>query len=1096
MNKQDYRICFGFLLSCLLLFNIADSYADVTIGTAETATVDLEARNTGASRNATVSATGSVDVTATPAAGSAIWAKADGWNVTVLAGREIKGNGYGVLFNENSDGAGPFRSGVLENAGVIGATAATGDAAGVWTGGSSSRITNSGTIVATSTAVGSSAEGVFMMGNAATLANSGTITANGVFNGIGAYLFGLSTSVLTNNGTLTGNASGDNPWAVGAQIGGNDNTVTNDGAIAANAPGYNANKATALYFVGPKNRLTNNGTITAVATGDGSGTVESVWMAGDNNAVTNTGAIRATSDCCSRGVLLENGVSAVTNSGTIEALSTGYGGGDAAGVWMEGTTNTLVNRGVITATADLTAQGVRMQTGINAITNSGTIAARGIGAGGAAYAVWMEDTQNSLTNSGVITAASEVFASGACLNGMDGNVLTNSGAITGSPSGTGVAFGVQMVSTRGLNTVTNSGTITATSTPALPADAGMYLEGVANNITNSGTISGATGINAALGDTTLLNSGTITGTGGTAIQLANAVNAVTLKTGSVINGAIAGSFGPGDSLELNGTGSLAASQIVNFENLTKTNTGRWTITAGSAPLAIANAISLTAGTLAFGGDVTTPVYTQNSGANLGLIVSPTASATVTAGMAALNQGGVLIIPQSGLYARSTSYGVVFSAGAGTGAFGEVSSASPFLTPTLTAGANNYSLTVNRDFALPAATENQRAVADALNGYIDTLVGSAGNPELSALMQITDRTQAQVALDELAGLSHTAFTGIGFSSFNRYLNTLTGRMDSLATGGPATAHTGQILLAARNDVLNDAGNTLLALSALRDDRKSAASGLWLKGYGDLGRMSGDNRSSKYRYHTAGITGGFDRQIGPDVLAGLSVGYSRAEVKLNDLSEKATLSSYQGSLYGSYVARPWYLNGILAYGYNRNAGTRNISFGGIDRTAVADYAGHALAALVEAGYVLTVKTVSVTPLASFQAGALSRNGFTETDAGAFNLTVDKERTSSYLSALGIKASKDFTVRTATLTPEFRVKWLHEFANDDYLINAAFAGAPAATFTVRGEKPGRDTLDLGLGLTCVVRKNVNLFLAYDADFASDRFEQGGSLGIRYRW
>lgn len=1172
------------LLLFLLFFVSPPVLADVTITTTETATADLETRNAGAtSRNAAVTPQATVDVTANPGAYvSALWASTDGWNVTVFPGAQIKGNGYGILFNQNADGSGLFRSGVVTNAGAISAASATGDAAGIRTGGASGTINNSGTITAISTEIASLAEGAFMTGNAITLINSGTITAsgplasgvtmagfintlvnsgtitatlpatgfnalglqmmgfdtnsftnsgiitasapatspgaigfmmvsananhitnsgnitaNGAFDGIGAYIFTNKTNIFTNSGAITGNAAGDNAWGIGIQIRGTDNFSTNDGTITANAPGFNGNKATALYLAGTNNLLTNNGTITAAAAGDGTGTAEGVWMDGDNNRLTNTGVIRATSDCCSRGVFLENGPSAVTNSGTIEALAAGSGGGDAFGVWMDNTASTLVNTGIITATADLTAQGVHLENGINTITNSGTIGARAAdAAAGAAYGVWMEETQNSLTNTGVITAAADFYTNGIYLAGSDGNTLANSGALTATSSAAGRAYGALMLSAAGVNTLTNSGTITAVSTPANPWSDGVYLEGVANHLTNSGSISGPTGVNAGLGNTTLINSGAITGTGGTAIRLPNAANALTLKTGSVINGAIDGSAGAADNLELNGTGSLAASQIVNFENLKKTGAGQWSVTAGSAPLNISSTMTVEAGTLAVGGSVTTPSYSQATGTGLGLIVTPATSATLTAGAAALNQGNVLVIPRVGFYARNTNYGVVFSAGGITGAFGGVSSTSPFLAPVLTAGANNYSLSLGRDYALAAVTPSQIAVANVLNSYADSLAGSTPGSELAALMLISGRTEAQVALDQLGGLSHTAFTGISFSSFNQYLNSLASRMGSLATGGPSTAYNGRILLASRNDTMTDAGNTLLTLSSLRDDNDSTSGGFWLKGYGNLGEMNGENRSSKYHYNTGGIAGGFDKKMSHNLLAGFSAGYSRTQVNLNDLSENATVSSYQGSVYGTYLAGPWYLNGILGYGYNLSATARNIAFGGIARRATADYAGHALAAFVEAGYVMTVKTASIIPLASFQAGTLLRDGFTENDAGAFNLTVDRDRTSSYLSALGIKASKTFALQTAVLTPEVRVRWLHEFSNDDYLINASFAGAPASTFSVRGEKPGRDTIDLGFGLTCLVRKDVHLFLAYDANLAANFFEQGGSFGIRYRW
>jgi len=94
------------------------------------------------------------------------------------------------------------------------------------------------------------------------------------------------------------------------------------------------------------------------------------------------------------------------------------------------------------------------------------------------------------------------------------------------------------------------------------------------------------------------------------------------------------------------------------------------------------------------------------------------------------------------------------------------------------------------------------------------------------------------------------------------------------------------------------------------------------------------------------------------------------------------------------------------------------------------------------------------------------------------------------------KDFTIDAGTLTPEVRAKWLHEFSNDDYMINSAFAGAPASTFTAQGDRPNRDSIGLGFGLTCVTKKNLSLFLTYDAIILGDHTEQGGSLGIRYQW
>jgi len=262
------------------------------------------------------------------------------------------------------------------------------------------------------------------------------------------------------------------------------------------------------------------------------------------------------------------------------------------------------------------------------------------------------------------------------------------------------------------------------------------------------------------------------------------------------------------------------------------------------------------------------------------------------------------------------------------------------------------------------------------------------------------------------------------------------------------------------------------------------------------MRGSDISSKYDYSTGGVTAGFDKKISNNLLLGFSTGYSQTKVDMKDLSDKGTISSYQGSLYGAYLSGPWYVNGILAYSYNRYDTSRDISFGGINRTANADYTGHTIAAYTEAGYLFKIDTLSIIPMASFQTSYLTRNGFTEEDAAALNLSVDRERTASYLGALGIKVRKDFARTAGMITPELRIKWLHEFSNDAYVLNASFADAPGSTFSVRGDRPNRDSLALGFGLTCLTKDNVSIFLTYDANISEDHTEQGGSMGIRYRW
>jgi outer membrane autotransporter protein len=246
----------------------------------------------------------------------------------------------------------------------------------------------------------------------------------------------------------------------------------------------------------------------------------------------------------------------------------------------------------------------------------------------------------------------------------------------------------------------------------------------------------------------------------------------------------------------------------------------------------------------------------------------------------------------------------------------------------------------------------------------------------------------------------------------------------------------------------------------------------------------------------VIGGFDRQVADSLLVGGSLGYSNTKANMKDLSDTATVSSYQGSLYGVYNADPWYMSGIMVFGYNRYDSSRDISFGGIARRATAVYGGQTLGTQLEGGVRLRSSRMDVIPVASLTGMRLMRDSFRERDAGALNLDVDGDRTSSLQSSLGMRIRKEFKVASGTVTPEIRGSWLHEFSNEDYLLSGSVVGYPASTFTVRGDKPYRDSVNTGFSLTWETTQGMDLYLSYDAILSGDHTGQGGSLGIRYMW
>ena len=224
-------------------------------------------------------------------------------------------------------------------------------------------------------------------------------------------------------------------------------------------------------------------------------------------------------------------------------------------------------------------------------------------------------------------------------------------------------------------------------------------------------------------------------------------------------------------------------------------------------------------------------------------------------------------------------------------------------------------------------------------------------------------------------------------------------------------------------------------------------------------------------------------------------------MNDhVSDSINASGFQGSVYGVWTPDPWYVNCILSYAYNSYSTRRNMNFGGLVRTATADYAGNAISARGEAGYrarLSDLANLELIPVAGFRASYLKRNGFTESGADALNLDVNGDAYSSLQSSLGMRMKKGLAVGSSSiLTMEASARWLHEYADAAYVLNASFVDYSASTFSFEGSSHVRNSALMALGLTLIRADNLQFFVSYNLNISVDRNEHGMYLGLKYSW
>jgi len=241
-------------------------------------------------------------------------------------------------------------------------------------------------------------------------------------------------------------------------------------------------------------------------------------------------------------------------------------------------------------------------------------------------------------------------------------------------------------------------------------------------------------------------------------------------------------------------------------------------------------------------------------------------------------------------------------------------------------------------------------------------------------------------------------------------------------------------------------------------------LWLTAFGDVARQADEDGFEGYRARTEGVMLSYDTRLAPGLHGGVSLRYAHAEVDGSADTSHENLNAYQVSAYAGYAPGPAYLNGALVYGVDQYSGSRSVAFPGFSSADHADYGGHQFTAYATTGYHIYVGdgATTITPSAGLQYTGLNVNAYTESGDPAIDLAVNAQHYDLLQSTLGAKVARDFSLGDSlAIRPEGHANWLHDFDDDRMIETAAFtSGGPA--FTTTGLAPGRETYNLGGGLT----------------------------------
>ncbi|MGA4093230.1 autotransporter outer membrane beta-barrel domain-containing protein [Ralstonia nicotianae] len=944
----------------------------------------------------------------------------------------------------------------------------------------------------------------FALGTLGTLSNSGVIS--------GGYGFYTSGAVAALNNASGGTISGTGNDGVFNTSNSTIGTLTNDGAISG------AHYGVLNYYAATINTLTNSGAITGGVV-SGSGSWAGIDNAGSIGTLTNTssGTISATSnasgvyntymiDTLSNSGLITADSRGILNNGTITTLINNSGGtishsGSAFGDGIDnngGTIGTLTNSGVISA-AGSTGYG-------NGIDNSGTITTLTNNSGGTIAGnytgLYNSGTIGTLTNHGAIIGG---YSAGVANDGTIGT-LTNSGVITGSNSYSGNdGFGVKNSGTITSLTNASGGTISGTVSGS-GAAYGAFNGGTIGSLANSGLITGST---YALFNDTGGTLGPVTNAGVIAGNIGNlSSNNLSISGGTGTTFGTLTGYGGGSTLGTidnpNSSVVFASGNLLLNDNI---NLGSGTINAvnntGSAVVQVNRPVTITGN------------YNQGSGATLQIGV---AGGATTQGTLATDAGyGRLVVTGNTTIAQGSSItlqsnGYAFAAGqryvvvdtAGTAAYNAGS---------LRYAINGYASNVTG--AVVANGGNSDLVLTVVSA---TSLSSPATPSPTTSTTTTTTTTQNPAsiatvpnaVASLNGL--LSYTGISSPNLLNLYNAALGSLSERSTASAnqigkqlGATQTGWAPAAPTFDALNVVGahvNTLrLAQAAgttgVATGDSPASWGVWGQAFGGHAQQNERDQIDGYSANYGGLLIGADREINDRWRAGGVFSYSNTAIdNTGDTSgNSARVNGYGLIGYASYTGNPWYVNLSGAAVQQRYDTSRLVSMQGLSGTASGHFSGQQYVARTEAGYPLSVGSVTLTPLANLTYSYLTQDSYTENGGNGAALSVGSTHVGSVKSGLGAKLEKGFATRYGQIVLEARAQWIHEYDHARQVTSASFAADATGqtAFTTVGMTPVSDLADISLGATLLRANNLSLSARYELQAGRGFVSQTGSVRLR---
>jgi len=531
--------------------------------------------------------------------------------------------------------------------------------------------------------------------------------------------------------------------------------------------------------------------------------------------------------------------------------------------------------------------------------------------------------------------------------------------------------------------------------------------------------------------------------------------------------------------------------------------------------------------------------TLNAGSNFIVRTQPdgTSDHLDVAGAATITGGGVTVHPLGTAYGLSTDYTIVNAAGGLTGNFSSVTQADlPFLSASLAATPTHVVLTLARNDGttnppggggnnppggggnnppggggtnppgggnnppggggtnppgggnnppgtgggslaygdFPGLTRNQRSMANGALQDQENREFATGqtSPLEPVLRQVRGLTTDQVkpVFDSLTGESYASTATIAAGSARR---------DS------------QAILAAGSQA--DPGYR-------GDDRHPsyALTGAWATALGGNRSLDGSQGNADQAIRQRGLAVGLDGELANGVTVGPYLATDRTTFNANRRNDDGTVhQTTVGVRIGQDMDQAWW-RGLVGYGWAKQEMDRSLLLPGYTNgRAHGESDGHILQAALEGGWKFTQNDWDWGPVVGLYHTRAQFDGLTEHGENEADLRLGSQSYHETVVSAGVAAGHNWAANGGgTWRVEGSVKGFHNFNADPGTLRAAFAVAPESSFSLVGNPPAKQWVEVGAGLHYALANRWSFSVGYGVALGGRETGHGVNLGVSMAW